>query len=152
MISATSFGGMIASVDRAGRGVAHAVPAEDLWAALASAGAGTEVRISDAMDKRAEEAMAGIRAHYEAQLANVGLEKEQMRQELDRLRQGVNVLGQEARESQNPHAAEEALDALAVGNVVPATEVLRRQMEERFAAATAANKEAAAAARSLARC
>jgi Trypsin-like peptidase domain len=56
--------GMIVAVAEKGSGVAYAIPAENLWAALRSAGAETTVRLPDATDQRAEEAMAqrrGIR-------------------------------------------------------------------------------------------
>ena len=42
--------GMIVAVAERGSGVAYAIPAEDLWGALRSAGADTTVRVSDAMD------------------------------------------------------------------------------------------------------
>jgi hypothetical protein len=60
------------------RFVQHAIPAENLWTALRSAGAETAVRVPDATDQRAEEAMAAVRAKYEAQLASVSAEAERM--------------------------------------------------------------------------
>ena len=140
--------GMVVAVAEQGSGVAYAIPAEDLWAALGFAGAETTVRVSDATDRRAEEAMAKVRAEYEAQLAKRDSEAQRMRQELDHLRQGVRGLEQEARESPDQEAAA-ALDALIVGDVLPATEVLRRKMEERLAVSGEARREAAAAARQL---
>jgi trypsin-like peptidase len=140
--------GMVVAVGEQGSGVAYAIPAENLWAALRHAEAETTVRLSDAVDRRAEEVMAKLRAEYEARLSQRDFEAERMRQELDQLRQGVRGLGQEARESPNEGAVA-ALDALAVGDVLPATEVLRRRMEERLAAAGEARRRAAAAARQL---
>ena len=55
--------GMVIAVAKQGSGVAYAIPAEHLWAALRSAGAETTVRLSD------ETAMAQLRAQYEAKLA-----------------------------------------------------------------------------------
>lgn len=75
--------GMVIAVAKQGTGVAYAIPAEDLWAALKSAGAETTARLSD------ETAMAQLRAQYEAQLA----ENKRMRQELEQaLRQAVRGL------------------------------------------------------------
>jgi Trypsin-like peptidase domain len=61
--------GMIVAVAEKGSGVAYAVPAENLWGALQSAGADTTVRLPDATDRQAEAAMEKLRAEYGAQLA-----------------------------------------------------------------------------------
>ena len=140
--------GMVVAVAKQGSGVAYAIPADKLWAALKSAGAATTVRLSDATDRRAEQAMAKLRAEYEARLARRDSEAEQMRQELDQLRQGVRVLEQDARASPDKDAVA-ALDALALGDLLPATEILRRKMEDRLAVAGESRREAAAAGRQL---
>ncbi len=140
--------GMVVAVAEQGTGVAYAIPADNLWAALKSAGAETTVRLSDATDRRAEEAMATLRAEYETQLATRDLQAERMRQDLDQLRQGVRGLEQEARTSPNEDAGA-AMDALAQGDKLPAADVLRRQMEEQLALAGGARREAASKARQL---
>ncbi len=140
--------GMVVAIAEQGSGVAYAIPAENLWIALQSAGAETMVRLSDAADRQATAAMAKLRAAYEAQLAERASETERIRQELDQLRQTVRGLGQEAREAPNEDAAT-ALDALAAGDVLPATEVLRHKIEEQLAVAGEARREAAAMARQL---
>ena len=140
--------GMIVAVAEKGSGVAYAIPAENLWRALQSAGADTTVRLPDATDRQAEAAMATLRAEYEASLAEREFEAARMLQELDQLRQGVRGLGQEARESANGGATA-ALNALTVGDKLPAAEFLRHRMEERLAVAGEAHREAAAAARQL---
>lgn len=61
--------GMVVAIAAKGSGVAYAIPAENLWAALQSAGAETTVRLPDAADPQAAAAMAKLRAEYEAQLA-----------------------------------------------------------------------------------
>src|SRR3954452_25248328 len=53
--------GMIASVDAAGRGVAHAIPAEELWEGVRSAGVGANARLSGHIAARLERAMAAVR-------------------------------------------------------------------------------------------
>ncbi len=138
--------GMVVAVAEVSSGVAYAIPAEHLLTALARAGADATVRLSDATDRRAEEAMAKVRAEYEAQLSQRDLETEQMRQELNQLRQGVRGLEQEARKAPYDGAVT-ALEVLAEGDVLPATEILRQRMEERLAAARETRREAAAAAR-----
>lgn len=140
--------GMIVAVAEAGSGVAYAIPAEHLWTALTAAGADTTVRISDETDRRAAEAMTKVRAEYEAQLSQRNLETEQMRQELEHLRRGVRGLEQEARKAFD-EGANEALDALAAGDVLPATEILRQRMEQRLRDLREARNAAAAAGRQL---
>jgi tetratricopeptide (TPR) repeat protein len=140
--------GMVVAVAEQGSGVAYAIPAENLWAALQSAGAETMVRLSDATDQRADAAMARLRAEYEAQLVERASETERMRQELDQLRQAVRGLKQEARESPNEKATA-ALDALTIGDMLPATEFLRQKMEEQLAIAGEARREAAVVGRQL---
>ena len=61
--------GMVVAVAEKGSGVAYAIPAENLWAALQSAGADTTVRLPDATDRQAGAAMATLREEYEARLA-----------------------------------------------------------------------------------
>jgi tetratricopeptide (TPR) repeat protein len=140
--------GMVVAVAEQRSGVAYAIPAENLWAALRSAGAETTVRLSDTTDQRAEAAMAKLRAEYEAKLAKRESETEQMRQELDQLRQAVRGLGQEAHASPKNEALT-ALGALAEGDIVPATELLRQRMEERLAVVGEARREAAVLGRQL---
>jgi tetratricopeptide (TPR) repeat protein len=106
------------------------------------------VRLSDATDQRAEAAMATLRAEYEARLAERTSEQERMRQELDQLRQVVRGLEQDARVSPDEQATA-VLDALAAGDMLPATDVLRRKVEDRLAVAGEARREAASAARQL---
>src|SRR5271170_791745 len=140
--------GMVVAVAEQDSGVAYAIPAENLWATLQSAGADTTVRVPDATDRQAEAAMAKLREEYEARLAEHEAEAARMQQELDQIRQSVRGLGQEARESANGEATA-ALDALTAGDKLPAVELLRHKMEERLAAAGEARQEAAAAARQL---
>jgi tetratricopeptide (TPR) repeat protein len=144
--------GMIVAVAEQGTKVAYAIPADDLWAAIRCAGVEATARLPDATDRLAEEALATatakVRAQYEAQLAVSASEVERMRQELDQFRAGVRGLEQEARAPSN-EAALAALHSLGHGDVLPATEILRRRMEERLAAAGEARDEAAAAARQL---
>ena len=140
--------GMVVAVAGQASGVAYAIPAENLWAALQSAGADPTVRLPDATDRQAEAAMAKLREDYETRLAERESETARMRHELDQLRQAVRGLGQEARESANGQATT-ALDALTAGDKLPAAELLRQKMEERLAAAGEAHREAAAAARQL---
>jgi tetratricopeptide (TPR) repeat protein len=139
--------GMVVAVAK-GTGVAYAIPAENLWAAVQSAGAHTTVRVPGATDQQAEAAMAKLRAEYEARRAERETETARMLQELDQLRQAVRGLGQEARESANGEATT-ALNALTVGDKLPAVEILRHKMEERLAVAGEARQQAAAAARQL---
>jgi tetratricopeptide (TPR) repeat protein len=140
--------GMVVAVAQQGSGVAYALPAENLWAALQSAGADTTVRVPDVTDRQAGAAMATLRAEYEAQHAEPGSETEQMRQELNRLREAVRGLGQEARESADA-AATTALEALTAGDKLPAVELLRQKLQQRLAAAGDARHEAAAMAGQL---
>jgi hypothetical protein len=140
--------GMVVAVAEQRTGVAYAIPAENLWAALKSAGADPTVRLPDATDQQAGAAMAKLRAEYEARLAERESETARMLQELDQLRQAVRGLGQEARESANGEATT-ALEALTAGHKLPATELLRHRIAERLAVAGEARREAAAAARQL---
>lgn len=121
--------GMVVAVAEQGSGVAYALPAEKLWTALQSAGADTAVRLPDATDRQAGAAMATLRAEYEAQHVEPESKTEQMRQELNRLREAVRGLGQEARKSSNAKATT-ALGALTAGDKLPAVELLRHKMEE----------------------
>ena len=143
--------GMVVAVAEQASGVAYAIPAENLWVALQSAGADPTVRLPDATDQQAEAAMATLRAEYEARLAKSESEVARRLQELDQLRQAVRGLGQEARESANAEATT-ALDALKAGDKLPAVELLRHRMEERLAAAGEARGEAAALPGSSERC
>jgi hypothetical protein len=140
--------GMVVAVAEQGSGVAYAIPADNLWRALQSAGADTTVRLPDGTDRQTEAAMATLRAEYEAQLAEREAEAARMQQELDQLRQAVRGLGQEARDSPDDQAGA-ALNALTTGDMLPATDLLRQKLQERLAAAGAARHEAAAAARQL---
>ena len=140
--------GMVVAVAEQGSGVAYAIPAENLWRALQSAGADTTVRLPDATDRQAGAAMAKLREEYETRLAERESETARMLQELDQLRQAVRGLGQEARESANGEATT-ALGALTAGDKLPAAELLRHKIEERLAVAGEAHREAAAAARQL---
>lgn len=140
--------GMVVAVAEQGSGVAYAIPADNLWAALQSAGADTTVRLPDGTDRQAGAAMAKLREEYETRLAGRESETNQMRQELNQLRQAVRGMGQEARESANGEATT-ALDASTAGDKLPAVELLRQKMEERLAVAGEAHREAAAAARQL---
>ena len=113
-------------------------------AALRSAGAETTVRFADKTDQHAAEAMARLREEYEARIAEREAETDRMRQELDRLRGAVRGIEQEARQPTDEQAGT-ALEALAEGDMLPATAVLR----QRLAAAGDARREAATAARQL---
>jgi tetratricopeptide (TPR) repeat protein len=140
--------GMVVAVAAQGSGVAYAIPADKLWRALKSAGADTAVRLSDATDRQAETAMAKLRVEYEARLAERESETARMQRELDQLRQLVRGLKQDAHQSPNEKAAT-ALDALAAGDMRPATELLRQRMEGWLSVAGEGRREAAAAARQL---
>jgi tetratricopeptide (TPR) repeat protein len=140
--------GMVVAVAEQGSGVAYAIAAENLWAALQSAGADTTVRIPDSTDRQSEAAMTALREEYEIRLAERESETARMQQELDQLRRTVRGLGQEARESPDEQAGT-ALKALTTGDKLPAVELLRHRMEELLAAAGEARGEAAAMARQL---
>jgi tetratricopeptide (TPR) repeat protein len=140
--------GMIVWVVDQEADVGYAIPPDKLWRALKSSGVATSVRASDEADQQAAEAMAKLRADYEAKLAERDSETERARQELDQLRQTVRSLEQEARDAPGDEAAT-ALAALAEGDTLPATDSLRRKLDDRLAAAAVARCDAANLARQL---
>ncbi len=140
---------MVVAVAEQGSGVAYAIPAENLWAALQSAGADTTVRLPDATDRQAEAAMA---------TAAGGVRNPACRA---RVRDRADATGARSAPAGGSRAGAgsaricrtgkppTALDALTAGDKLPAAELLRHKMEERLAVAGEAHREAAAAARQL---
>ena len=107
--------GMIAAVDAKGRGVAYAVPAEDLWRALQAAFfrqmRAFRTQSTPAWSRRCLSCAKNLKLSCQASRQR----KSGYGRSSDRLRQGVQRIGEEARGSQSPRA-EAALDALARGD------------------------------------
>jgi hypothetical protein len=140
--------GMIVAIAEESSGVAYAIPADKLWEALRSAGAESTVRVSDATDSRAEEAMTRLRSDYEALIAVSGAEAEKMRQALEQMREGVRGLIRKAHKADDKEAVI-ALDELAAGNMDPAIDIIRRELDDSLTLAESARRRVTALASQL---
>ena len=137
--------GMVVSAATTGGGVAYAIPADRLWAALRTAGL--------QFGPLAESAMARLRAaaaaaEAEARATSHADEAARLRSELADLRRMVTGLTREA-EARPGAVAEASLASLAAGDPAPATALLRQRLAERLDSADAARSEAADLARQL---
>src|SRR5207302_4287789 len=118
--------GMIATVDAGGQKVSFAITADDLRAALSTAGAQslTGVRVADQADVDARNAMKALRE----QIAGMELETKQSEEEIARLQQMVCSFEQRERVTSRISAEHVALQLLAVEVERPAEGLLRKHI------------------------
>jgi tetratricopeptide (TPR) repeat protein len=136
--------GMIAAVDAGGERVSFAITADHLWQALRRAGAQATagVRIADKADANARRAMAALRdrvAGMEVESKQKEAESRQKEAEIARLQEMVRSFEQRERTTRGVGPEGRALQSLAQGDALPATDILRERIREQRAEAAAAS-------------